>query len=113
MFRWKLTWPVSGDSFWRIRLNKVDLPAPLGPTNPMRSSRFTCSVTPSNNVRPAKDLLTSEMVNIQKRKACGRLVNQASGFIGQFQPAGTRRSGVFLPHAGASTPIPQSEEHSP
>ena len=33
--------PLSGGSFPAMRFNKVDFPAPLGPTMPTRSSRAT------------------------------------------------------------------------
>jgi hypothetical protein len=43
----------------------VDFPAPLGPTKPMRSSRFTWSETLANRVRPPNALLISDTVNMQ------------------------------------------------
>ena len=51
-------WPLSGDVSPRINENNVDLPAPLGPTNPIRLPRLTWSETSSNRVRPLKDLLS-------------------------------------------------------
>src|SRR6478672_9126924 len=43
---------------------RVDLPAPFGPTSPIRSPRFTWSETSSKRTRPAKDLVTGETVSI-------------------------------------------------
>ena len=47
--------PLSGETSPRRSANNVDLPAPLGPTNPIRSPRLTWSETSSKSVRPAKD----------------------------------------------------------
>jgi len=47
--------PLSGETSPRRSANKVDLPAPLGPTNPIRSPRLTWSDTSSKSARPAKD----------------------------------------------------------
>src|SRR6266542_3418890 len=48
----------------RRSANKVDLPAPLGPTNLIRSPRLTWSETSSNSARPAKDFESCETVSI-------------------------------------------------
>jgi hypothetical protein len=47
--------PLSGETSLRRSENKVDLPAPLGPTNPIRTPRLTWSETSSKSARPAKD----------------------------------------------------------
>src|SRR2546430_5556079 len=47
--------PLSGETPPRRSANKVDLPAPLGPTNPIRSPRLTWSETSSKSAPPAKD----------------------------------------------------------
>ena len=60
-----MTWPESADSSPRMMEKSVDFPAPFGPTSPMRSSRFTCRVTSSNNTLPPYALLISESVNIR------------------------------------------------
>src|SRR5437899_3851541 len=62
-------WPVSGDASPRISENNVDLPAPFGPTNPMRSPRLTCSETSSKTVRPLKDLPSWETVSIRRTRS--------------------------------------------
>src|SRR5213080_3067911 len=64
--------------------NKVDLPAPLGPTNPIRSPRLTWSETSSNSARPAKDFESCETVSITESAQCSlvrcpaQLVNHES-----------------------------------
>src|SRR5882724_11064229 len=49
---------------------KVDLPAPLGPTNPIRSPRLTWSDTSSNSARAAKDFESCETVSIAESAQC-------------------------------------------
>jgi len=46
--RWPLssTWPLLGAKRPLMRLNSVDLPAPLGPMMPTRSPAFTARFTP-------------------------------------------------------------------
>src|SRR5262245_61654163 len=69
--------------------NSVDFPAPFGPTRPMRSRRFTSSETSSNNVRPPKDLLTSEIMTMQPLIVCGKpRLFQAGGSTGNERVAG-------------------------
>src|SRR5437773_9018617 len=74
--------PSSGRS--RRSANKVDLPAPLGPTNPIRSPRLTWSETSSKSARPAKDFESCETVNIAESAQCplvrypAQLVNHES-----------------------------------
>ena len=43
--------PASADSSPRMMEKSVVLPAPFGPTSPMRSWRFTCNVASANNTR--------------------------------------------------------------
>ena len=43
---------------------RVDLPAPFGPTRPIRSSRLIWSETSLKRVRPANDLLIWERVSM-------------------------------------------------
>src|SRR5262245_4198178 len=57
--------PASEDSWPRMIENSVVLPAPLGPTNPMRSPRFTCRVASLNSVRPPNDLAIPDSVNMR------------------------------------------------
>jgi len=54
----------------RRSANKVDLPAPLGPTNPIRSPRLTWSDTSSKSARPAKDFESWETVSIAESAQC-------------------------------------------
>ena len=62
----------SGDASPRISEKSVDLPAPFGPTSPMRSPRFTWSETSSKRTRPAKDLVTCETVSIEFSRMTSR-----------------------------------------
>src|SRR5205807_5104964 len=62
--------PLSGEVSPRINENNVDLPAPLGPTNPIRSPRLTCSETSSKSARPAKDFESWETVSISESAQC-------------------------------------------
>src|SRR5256885_10653450 len=62
--------PLSGETSPRISENKVDLPAPLGPTNPIRSPRLTWSETSSKSARPAKDFESCETVSIRESAQC-------------------------------------------
>jgi hypothetical protein len=50
--------------------NKVDFPAPLGSTNPIRSPRLTWSDTSSKSARPAKDFESCETVSIAESAQC-------------------------------------------
>src|SRR2546427_6287912 len=54
----------------RRSANKVDLPAPLGPTNPIRSPRLTWSDTSSKSAWPAKDFESCETVSIAESAQC-------------------------------------------
>src|SRR5881409_4154475 len=54
----------------RRSANKVDLPAPLGPTNPIRSLQLTWSDTSSKSARPAKDFESCETVSITESAKC-------------------------------------------
>src|SRR5437588_12338477 len=54
----------------RRSANKVDLPAPFGPTNPIRSPRLTWSDTSSKSARPAKDFESCETVSIAESAQC-------------------------------------------
>jgi len=47
----KATVPSSGVFVFRMREKRVDLPAPLGPTRPIRSQSLTWSETSSKRVR--------------------------------------------------------------
>src|SRR5213595_4276227 len=62
--------PLSGETSPSRSANKVDLPAPLGPTNPIRSPRLTWSDTSSKSARPAKDLESCETVSIAESAQC-------------------------------------------
>src|SRR5256885_5483417 len=62
--------PLSGETSPRISENKVDLPDPLGPTNPIRSPRLTWSETSSKSARPAKDFESCETVSITESAQC-------------------------------------------
>src|SRR5436190_16656566 len=68
----------------RRSANKVDLPAPLGPTNPIRSPRLTWSDASSKSARPAKDFESWETVSIAESAQCplvrcpAQLVNHES-----------------------------------
>src|SRR5436309_14287893 len=53
--------------------NNVDLPAPLGPTNQIRSPRLTWSETSSKSARPAKDIDSCETVSICGKRAVSSL----------------------------------------
>src|SRR5437764_9863903 len=76
--------PLSGETSPRRRANKVDLPAPFGPTNPIRSPRLTWSDTSSKSARPAKDFESCETVSIADSAQCplvrcpAQLVNHES-----------------------------------
>jgi hypothetical protein len=58
--------PSSGVASPNTSEKSVDFPAPFGPTSPMRSPRFTCNPTASNNVRPAKLLDIPDSVSMAK-----------------------------------------------
>src|SRR5205823_7108768 len=62
--------PLSGETSPSRSANKVDLPAPLGPTNPIRSPRLTWSETSSKSARPAKDFESCETVSIPESAQC-------------------------------------------
>src|SRR5437879_4541088 len=62
--------PLSGETSPRRSANKVDLPAPLGPTNPIRSPRLIWSDTSSKSARPAKDFESCETVSIAESAQC-------------------------------------------
>src|SRR6266496_244345 len=62
--------PLSGETSPSRSANKVDLPAPLGPTNPIRSPRLTWSDTSSKSARPAKDFESWETVSIAESAQC-------------------------------------------
>src|SRR5205814_7348478 len=62
--------PLSGGRSPSRSANKVDLPAPLGPTNPIRSPRLTWSDTSSKSARPAKDFDSCETVSIAESAQC-------------------------------------------
>src|SRR5438094_1340209 len=75
---------LSGETSTRRSANKVDLPALLGPTNPIRSPRLTWSDTSSKSARPAKDFESCETVSIPESAQCSlvrcpaQLVNHES-----------------------------------
>src|SRR6266705_6893782 len=79
--------PLSGEASPRRSANKVDLPAPLGPTNPIRSPRLTWSETSSKSARPAKDFESWETVSIAESAQCSlvrcpaQLVNHESTLL--------------------------------
>src|SRR6266496_3393064 len=62
--------PLSGETSPSRSANKVDLPAPLGPTNPIRSPRLTWSDTSSKSARPANDFESCETVSITESAKC-------------------------------------------
>jgi hypothetical protein len=68
--------PSSGEASPRIRENKVDLPAPFGPTRPTRSPRFTWSDASSKSTRPAKAFVTWEIVSM---RAAANVAHQRAG----------------------------------
>src|SRR3954462_9367465 len=57
--------PSSADSLPRIMEKSVVLPAPFGPTKPIRSSRFTCSVASANKTRSPCAFVIPDNVNIR------------------------------------------------
>src|SRR6266404_1457566 len=62
--------PLSGETSPRINEKSVDLPAPFGPTNPIRLPRLTWSDTSSKSARPAKDFESWETVSITESAQC-------------------------------------------
>src|SRR3569623_1450059 len=50
--------PLSGVILPATRMNRVDLPAPLGPIRPVTDPRFTCSEQLRTAASPPKLLLT-------------------------------------------------------
>src|SRR5438034_5023462 len=62
--------PLSGETSPRRSENKVDLPALLGPTNPIRSPRLAWSETSSNSAWPPKDFESCETVSIAESAQC-------------------------------------------
>src|SRR4029450_11045398 len=62
--------PLSGETSPSRSANNDDLPAPLGPTNPIRSPRLTWSETSSKSARPAKDFESCETVSIAESAQC-------------------------------------------
>src|ERR1019366_260880 len=67
------TSPSSAESWPRISENKVDLPAPFGPTSPMRSPRLTCRDASSKSTCAPKALVIPEIVIISNCQAYYRL----------------------------------------
>lgn len=65
------TAPASGASSPASRLRRVDLPLPLAPTMPMRSSRRSMQSKSRTTVRPPKPLVTPlhSMVFLPRRLA--------------------------------------------
>ena len=59
----------------------VVFPAPFGPTSPMRSWRFTCSVASANNTRSPYALLMPDRVNMRIRSL--RLSGEANSSEGK------------------------------
>src|SRR6266513_359058 len=72
--------PLSGETSPRRSENKVDLPAPFGPTNPIRSPRLTWSDTSSKTARPAKDFESCETVSIAESAQCSLVQRLAQLF---------------------------------
>src|SRR3989449_8179175 len=62
--------PLSGETSPRRSANKVDLPAPFGPTNPIRSPRLTWSETSSKSAGPANDFESWETVSTTESAQC-------------------------------------------
>src|SRR3974390_813663 len=62
--RWEEIWPSSADSSPRMMEKSVVLPAPFGPTRPIRSSRLTCNVASANSTRSAYDFRMPDKVNM-------------------------------------------------
>src|SRR5208282_346382 len=65
-----VTSPASGDSWPRMILSSVDLPAPFGPTSPTRSPDRSVSETSSNNSRPPNDFESPATVNMARCRKC-------------------------------------------
>ena len=59
--------PSSGVSSPRIMRNRVDLPAPLGPTRAIRSPQLMVISVSLNKVRPAWDFVRFLIVSMVKR----------------------------------------------
>src|SRR5436190_12000006 len=58
--------PESGNFPLRMREKRVVLPAPLGPTSPTRSPKFTWNEAFSKSVRPPSVILRSRIVSMKK-----------------------------------------------
>ena len=65
--------PLSAKSWPRMIEKSVVLPAPFGPTSPMRSCRFTCNVASANNTRSPYALRMPDKVNMSRRVYCPSL----------------------------------------
>src|SRR5438552_9014634 len=85
--------PLSGETSPSRSANKVDFPAPLGPTNPIRSPRLTWSDTSSKSARPAKDSESCETVSIAESAQCPLVRCRAQPPVARsrhrFMPAST------------------------
>ena len=90
---------MSGDSLRKTRAKRVDLPAPFGPTSPIRSPRLTCKDTSSNNVRPANALQTPEMLNIKERRIWPRAPDLRKRAV---------RKGTWVPPEGGLLQFPEA-----
>ena len=86
---------LSGETSTRRSANKVDLPALLGPTNPIRSPRLTWSDTSSKSARPAKDFESCETVSIAESAQCPLIQRPAQPSLAchaiAFGDGGSRR----------------------
>ena len=63
--RSRITLPSSGEFSPSTSENSVDLPAPFGPTRPMRSPRLTCNEALRKSTRPPNDLVRLESVSME------------------------------------------------
>jgi hypothetical protein len=79
--------PLSGETSPRINENSVDLPAPLGPTKPIRSPRLTWSETSSKSARPAKDFESWETVSITESAQCSLVRRPAQLLVARLMPS--------------------------
>src|SRR2546429_1549918 len=103
--------PLSGETSPRRSENKVDLPAPLGPTNPIRSPRLTWSDTSSKSARPAKDFESCETVSIAESAKCSLVQRPAQPLNHEWTPMNTNPKMICLclgsacvSHAGCGVP---------
>ena len=71
--------PPSSESSPAMARSRVDLPAPLRPTRPMRRPGSTVRSAPSSRVRPPRRMVAPEMTRRDMRRLIGRAAGRGQG----------------------------------